>query len=124
MLRSWRRIVVAIIAVALTSQLVQAQMLLCGQMDMNAENVAAAAMAPDHERHEKTQGQLTSQAGAQMGAPHSSNCILAASCGSVPAALMPSLPAFFPDFVASDLPARVSTQRVRSLRPDLPPPRA
>lgn len=123
MLLSLRRIVVAIIAVALTTQLVQAQMLLCGPMDMDTENAAAAAMAPDHARHVETQVELTSEAGAQMSAPHSSKCILAASCGTVTAALMASSPAFVPERVETDLPAAAGIQRLRSRRPDLPPPR-
>jgi hypothetical protein len=123
MLLSWRRLVVAMIALALTTQLVQAQMLLCGPMDMDTENVAAAAMTSAHERHEETQRALTSEAGAQMSAPHSSKCILAASCGTVTAAVMTSLPAFIPELVETDLPTAAGIQRLRSLRPDLPPPR-
>ena len=123
MLWSWRRMVVAIITFALSSQLVPGQMLLCGQMDMSAGGAAVPAMAADHERHPETRGEPASEAGAQMSAPHSPECPLAASCGSVPAALMPSLTAFVPDPAASDLPSPVGAQRLRSLRPELPPPR-
>lgn len=133
MLTVGRRFIVAFLAVALSSQLVQGQLLRCGWMDMS---VTAGMMRESMQRsaHQRNDARVAPAPnspqivdhrddGAQTQEPASSICILKQLCmnaSAVPAVFQPSFSA------GSDSAAIASgtmPPAAWALRPESPPPR-
>ena len=124
MLAFVRRFMVALLAAALTFQLAQGQLLLCGEMDMRGESMPGAAMAAGHEVHESPAGTAIGTGDtAQPGSTDASACTLAASCVNAAADLMPVQWASGAVSGATVPPSLESSPHLRASRPDLPPPR-
>jgi hypothetical protein len=125
MLSFCRRLMVALLAIALTSQLVQGQLLLCEQMDMGSESMTSTSMAAGHEQHEAARGAAVSAGDeAQTPSPDAARCVLAASCTTTPAVLSHGQSLLGVDPGTTLPPALEAMPHLRASRPDLPPPRA
>jgi hypothetical protein len=112
-----RRFIVALVAVALSSQLVQGQVMRCGQMDLSG----AGGMTS--ESMQSSLNVSSSDNGGQTQEPASSSCILSGQCLSVAAVQTVSRVGFNAVIGA---PVVVYTTRpvgARSPRPEPPPPR-
>lgn len=126
MLTLGRRFIVGLLAVALVSQLVQGQLLRCGQMDMSARagmTHDSMQSSADERRDAKIATASSSDHGAQNQAPMSSGCIVSGLCLNAPAVPAVSLPPFD---AGSDSPAiayGTMSPAARALRPESPPPR-
>jgi hypothetical protein len=114
MLAFLRRFMLVLLAVTLSSQLVEAQTLVCERM---------TTVAASHEGHAPMQQMDPAAQEDDATAPVSPDCVLAASCINAPAILVDSGPgaASTPEMRA--LPEIPASAPFRSLRPDLPPPR-
>lgn len=125
MLSFCRRFTIALLAIALTSQLVQGQLLLCEQMDMTAESMTSTSMEAGHEQHGAARGTAVSARDeAQNSAPDASKCVLATSCTTTPAILSRAQSLSQTKAGATALPLLTTSPHVRAAPPDLPPPRA
>lgn len=127
MLSFCRRAVSALLAVALTAQLVQAQLVLCGQMDMSE-----SAMMTDDSMNRMMQGQnadpRTTLAGPNQeertDPSADPKCVIPAACLTTPA--VPSLPPASLEIHTGpvSMPSEMLPPRAVSFGPDLPPPRS
>jgi hypothetical protein len=120
-----RRFVVALLAVALSSQLAQGQLLRCSKMDMSAKAGAMQSMQPSaHQGHDVMIAiASSSNHDAQNQVPVSSSCILSGVCLVAPAVPAASQPAFGDDVDSSVIASGTTSPAELALRPESPPPR-
>ena len=125
MLSFCSRLMVALLAIALTSQLVQGQLLLCEQMNMGDTSMPSASMAAGHGQHDSTRDVgVSASDDSQNSSPDATRCVLAASCTTTAAVLSRAQSLFAIEPGATVLPLRTSLPHLRAAPPDLPPPRA
>lgn len=120
-----RRFVVALLAVALSSQLAQGQPLRCHKMDMSANAATMQSMQSSaHDGHDAMiSTAASSKRGTQNQVPVSSSCILSGLC-----LIGPAVPAVSPPALDAGVDSPVIAHGAiapaeRALRPDSPPPR-
>lgn len=120
-----RRFVVALLAVALSSQLAQGQLLRCGKMDMSANAGTMQSMQPStHQMHDAMIATAsTSDQGAENQGPVSSSCILSALCLIAPAVPAVSRPVFADGIDSPVIAYGAMSPAELTLRPESPPPR-
>lgn len=127
MLSFCRRAVSALFAVALTSQLVQAQLVLCGRMDMS-ESAMMTDDSMTRMRHAQHAEPGTTLAGPnqeeQTDPAADPKCVVPAACVTTPA--VPSLSPASLEMHAGParMPSEMLPPRAISFGPDLPPPRS
>lgn len=114
MLAFLRRFLLVLLAVTLSSQLVEAQSLVCERMMTEAAS---------HEGHAPMQQMDPAALEDEAAPPASPDCALAASCLNAPAILVDPGPETTSTAGMRALPELRTSAPFRSLRPDLPPPR-
>lgn len=119
-----RRLVVALLAVALSSQLMQGQVLRCAQMDMRDPAMSESSMGSSHAGHKTAQLiSTTSDRSGQQQAPASSTCVLSGVCVSAPAVPVLSYTEIGRVTVSPVIPFQPVAPSARAVRPEAPPPR-
>ena len=114
MLALLRLFMLLLLAVTLSSQLVEAQSLVCERMK---------TVTVSHQGHAPMQQMDPAAQEDDASSPVSPSCLMAASCINAPAILVDSGPDEAPTTNMRALPEILSPVPFRSLRPDLPPPR-
>ena len=109
------RLVVAVLAISLTSPLLEGQAMRCAQM--------TASMSEGHAQHGHDAMTTSSHDKQSQGTPQSSSCLIGAICLNAPAILV-SAPV---SFDAAPVPVVIvygaMAPDAQSLRPDSPPPK-
>lgn len=114
MLAFLRRFTLVLLAMTLSSQLVEAQTLVCERMK---------TVTTSHEGHAPMQQMDPAAHQDDAAAPVSPDCVLSAACINAPAIAVDTEPGEASIAGMRELPDIRKSAPFRSLRPDLPPPR-
>lgn len=104
------RLIVAVLALALSSQLVQGQLVRCGEMDMSKVG-ATGALVPSSNHSDQTR------------VPASSSCVVAGICLNGPALPNAMAPAFTSDVESVAISYGLMPPEALAIQPESPPPR-
>lgn len=109
------RLVVAVLAISLSSQLLEGQAMRC--MEMNR------AMSSAHVQHSPDAASVSSHDKQSGRTPQSSSCLLNTLCLNAPAILVSAPVSFEAPLVPVVIDFGAAATTVQSPRPDSPPPR-
>lgn len=123
MLSVGRRLIVALLALAMTSQIVQGELRLCSGMDMQIQTSGQSMPAGEHDEH--VPHPATGAAPGVASLVHSTDldCVPSPGCRNAPALPVIPVPGSGDEGKASSAVTSPGAERSLAIRPELPPPR-